>query len=85
MLADSASCAELEEHLEVVVNAFVDAWNERDSDKRMELLNASVALDGSLRDPAAVVVGRDEVSERVEHPLVDHDPHRARAGCGSRG
>ena len=42
-----------------------DAWNERDSDKRTELLNASVAPDGSLRDPFAVVVGRDEMSDRI--------------------
>ena len=65
VLANSACGAQLEQHLEGVVNAFVDAWNERDSDTRTELLNASFAPDGSLCDPFAVVVGRDEMSDRI--------------------
>jgi SnoaL-like domain len=68
--------ASIEEHLEGIVNAFVDAWNERDSDKRTELLNASFAPDASLRDPFSVVVGRDEINDYIATAHASGSPGR---------
>ena len=53
--------------------------------QRTELLNASFAPDGSLRDPFAVVVGRDEMSDRIAtaHACGSRADSRAAVRCST--
>jgi hypothetical protein len=49
-----------------VLGAYGDAWNERDRDKRLELLEKAWADDAALVDSERTVVGRDALVDLID-------------------
>jgi hypothetical protein len=49
-----------------IVDAFGEAWNERDRGKRRQLLEKAWADDGALVDSERTVVGRDALMDLIE-------------------
>ena len=49
-----------------IVDAYGDAWNEPDRDKRRELLEQAWADDGAFVDPERTVVGRDALMDLID-------------------
>src|SRR5215213_3971093 len=58
-----------EQSLEEVVLAYIEAWSTPDAALRRELLDISVADDGSYTDPAYEVRGKEELADLIGRAL----------------
>src|SRR5215210_421445 len=58
-----------EQRLEEVVLAYIEAWSTPDAALRRELLDMSVADDGSYTDPAYEVWGKEELADLIDRAL----------------
>jgi hypothetical protein len=73
-LADRAAAAQVGDRLESLVDAWVQAWAERDAAARLALLERCFAQDGTFRDQFAVAEGRAALDERIATGLAFGPP-----------
>jgi hypothetical protein len=68
--------------LNILVNRYIEAWNETDDDRRRELVAGTWSDDGSYLDPLMSGTGHDEIAAMIAGAQQQFPGHRFERSFG---
>jgi SnoaL-like domain len=70
------------DHLNTLINRYIDAWNETDGGRRRELVAATWTEDGSYLDPLMSGAGHDSIATMIGLAQQQFPEHRFELSFG---